>query len=483
MSTINTRPHLTPPPSGLPPEPNLAPGDVEALGEELLAYHQVFSPLFLREEQRHWALRYLQGQVLELERKAIAPLAQALEGGNVQAMQQFISAGAWDDAVILQRHQELVAQTLGDDATGVLILDGCDFPKQGKESVGVAPQWCGALGKVANCQASVLACYASRYGYTLVDRRLFLPERWFTDAYQDRRQRCGVPEDQTFHTKPELAWEMLEALVQQAVVPFAWVTCDEDFGKDPVFLDRVAGAGVLYLAEVPHSTRVWRDRPRTEVPAGSGRRRPPTHERVLAEDPDPVGVQQLAEQVKAEEWSRQVIKEGSKGTMVAEFAFRRAVAVRDGLPGPDVWVVLRRSLGEVPELKTYLSNAPRDTPTETLVRLSGMRWPVESAIKESKSEVGMDQYEVRGWRGWHHHLTMSLLAHHFLVRLRRRWGEKISGRDGAAGAPAPAGGAAQTRTRRRDGARAHRADPTPELCRLPLPSAGHPTSSRYVMMN
>src|SRR5438067_12834 len=226
MSRIGTQTALTPPPSGMPPETNLAPHDVEALSEEVLAYHQLFSPLFLRAEQRNWALRYLQGQLLEVERKAIEPMAHALEDGNVQAMQQFISAGAWDDALILQRHQELVAETLGDPQTGVLILDGCDFPKQGKESVGVAPQWCGALGKVANCQASVLACYASRHGYTLVDRRLFLPERWFTEAYQERRRTCGVPEEQAFHTKPELGWEMLEALQQRGGLPLAWVTCD-----------------------------------------------------------------------------------------------------------------------------------------------------------------------------------------------------------------------------------------------------------------
>jgi len=119
---------------------------------------------------------------LELERKSIEPMALALADGDVQAMQQFISVGAWDDGTLLERHQALVAESLGDPTTGVLIIDGCDFPKQGRESVGVAPQWCGALGKVANCQASVVACYASARGYTLVDRRLYLPERWFSEA-------------------------------------------------------------------------------------------------------------------------------------------------------------------------------------------------------------------------------------------------------------------------------------------------------------
>src|SRR5205809_6656979 len=128
-------------------------------------------------------------------------MADALEGGDVQAMQQFIGLGAWDDAAVLQRHRQLVAETLGDPATDVLIIDGCDFPKQGSHSVGVARQWCRALGKVANCQASVLACYASQHGYTLVDRRLYMPAKWFTPAYQRRRERCGVPADLRFRTQ------------------------------------------------------------------------------------------------------------------------------------------------------------------------------------------------------------------------------------------------------------------------------------------
>ena len=160
---INAGPDV-PPPSSRPPEVNLVPSDVEALANDLVAYHAEFAPLFRRAEQRHWALAYLHGQLLHLERKSIEPMALALEAGDVQAMQQFISGGAWDDDLILAHHQQLVAETLGDAATGVLIVDGCDCPKQGRHSVGVARQWCGALGKVATCQASVVACYASARG-------------------------------------------------------------------------------------------------------------------------------------------------------------------------------------------------------------------------------------------------------------------------------------------------------------------------------
>ena len=155
------RPAYTPvtsPPSTQPPTSNLAPRDVEGLADALVAYHTRFAPFFPRPEQRHWALLYLRGQLLDLERKAIEPLAHAVEGGNVQALQQFISQAPWDATALLAAHQACVGETLGDLASGVLIIDGCDFPKQGTESVGVARPWCGALGKRANCQASVLAC-------------------------------------------------------------------------------------------------------------------------------------------------------------------------------------------------------------------------------------------------------------------------------------------------------------------------------------
>src|SRR3954451_24371536 len=152
-------PALPPPPSARPPLLSVTPDEVAAWHAELRAYHAEFAPLFRRAEQRHWALKYTEGQLLPLERKSIEPMADALDGGDVQAMQQFIGLGAWDDDAVLARHQALVAATLGDGATGVLIVDGCDFPKQGDHSVGVARQYCGARGKVANCQASVVACY------------------------------------------------------------------------------------------------------------------------------------------------------------------------------------------------------------------------------------------------------------------------------------------------------------------------------------
>jgi SRSO17 transposase len=416
------------------PTLELAPDDIAALLDELEAYHAIYSPLFQRREQREWSAKYLHGLLLELPRKSIEPMVLALEGANrnaVRAMQQFLSEGAWDDDAILRRHWQEVDADLG-DADGVLTLDGSDFPKQGTESVGVKRQYCGELGKRANCQAGVFLGYASPHGYALLDRRLYLPEEWVTDdAYAERRQACGIPDDIAFTTKPMLGWAMIEALHQASSLRCRWVACDEGFGRDSALLDKIDGLGLWYFAEVPHDTRAWLERPATAIPPWSGRGRKPTREQLVLDAPEPQTVVQIASALPSDAWTRQVIKEGSKGPIVAEFAQRRVVAVREGLPGPEVWLVLRRNV-ETGELKTYLSNAPMRTHQSRLVGVSGMRWPLETCFEEGKQYLGLGDYEVRSWRGWHHHMTLCILAHFFLVRVQCRL-KKSSEPDGAAG--------------------------------------------------
>jgi SRSO17 transposase len=255
----------------------LTPCDLDALVEELRAYHAIYSPLFQRRAQREWAGKYLRGLLLDLPRKSIESLVLALEGGQpqaVRAMQQCIGEGRWDDTALLHRHWQEVDQELGED-DGVLILDGSDFPKQGLDSVGVKRQYGGELGKRANCQAGVFLGYASRHGYTLLDRRLYLPQAWVaTAAYAERRRRCGVPKERTFTIKPMLGWEMIHAGQQARSVRCRWVTCDEACGRDTALLDRIAGVGLWYFAEVPHDTPVWPQRPATVLPTWSGQGRP-----------------------------------------------------------------------------------------------------------------------------------------------------------------------------------------------------------------
>jgi SRSO17 transposase len=211
---------------------------------------------------------------------------------------------------------------------------------------------------------------------------------------------------------------MIQSQLAQGTVPFSWVLCDEAFGGSHEFLGRLEQAGVHYLADVPVSTLVWHGRPATAVPAAKSTGRPPSRERVRSGEPAPLRVDELMQQLPKGAWSTHTVKAGAKGPIRARLAFVRAVAARDGLPGPDLWVVLRESLGEPRELKVFLSNAPADTPPAELVRPSGMRWSIESCFEEAKSNLGMAQYQTRSWRGWHHHMTLVILAHHFLVRLK-----------------------------------------------------------------
>jgi len=404
------------------PKMALAIHDIEHLVEELRAYHAIYSPLFQRREQREAAHSYLQGLLAPLPRKSIEPMVLAVDGvapKAVRAMQSFISEGQWNDERLLHQHWKEVEVDLGAD-DGVLMVDGSDFPKQGGHSVGVKRQYCGELGKRANCQAGVFVGYVSLQGYTVLDRRLYVPAEWLTDdAYTARRQQCGLPPDLPFKTKPALAQEMLAAVVKSQTLRCRWVVADEAFGGNPGFLDGVAGLGLWYFTEVPHTTRVWQERPATHIPPRRGRGRRPPRERVVAGTPQAWPVLEVAGALPAAAWTRQTIKEGSQGPLVAEFAAIRVVAVRDTLPGPEVWLVLRRHV-ETGELKSYLCNAPLDTVLAKLVHMSGMRWPIETCFEDSKQLLGMGDYEVRSWTGWHHHMTLVILAHFFVVRMSLR---------------------------------------------------------------
>jgi SRSO17 transposase len=435
------------PPSGQRPEGNVAVREVEAMAEELVTYHGLFHDLCQRREQREGSAFYLRGQLSAIERKTVEPMVLALKGPDsaaVRAGQQFLGEGAWEDGPILVRHQRLVAESLG-EPDGVVIFDGSGFPKPGTHSVGVAPQYGGALGKVAHCQQGVFAAYASRHGYTFLDRRLDMPGEWFDEAHAPVRQRYGVPAALSFQTEPQLALEMLHGLVEQAIVPFRGVVADEHYGMIPTCLDGVAAEGKWYCAEVAASTKVWVGEPTVEPPGTGAQGRSRQYPRVAAGTPRAEEVRQIAARLSARVWRRATMKEGSKGPIEADFAFVRVTRARRGRPGLAGWLILRRSLSRDQAVKYFLSHAPASCPQATLVRVSGLRWPVETALEEAKGELGMDHYETRTWRGGHHPMTQTLLAHHCLVRLRLQLkkspgpspGPSLGAVDGRAAPPAP----------------------------------------------
>lgn len=422
---VKAKSDVSPPPSGRPPSGNLAPREAKQLATELSRYYAGYAPLFARREQREWAQLYLRGQLSDLERKSIEPMVLRERGKDlnaVRAVQQFIGEGGWDDDQILEQHQQLVATDLG-EPDGTVIVDGSGFPKKGEHSVGVQQQYCGALGKLANCQQGVFLVYASSRGHTFLDRRLYIPKTWLDEAHAAKRKKCGLPEELIFKTEPTLGLEMLKDLNQAGTVPFRWVNADEHYGMSPDFLDGVAKLEKWYFAEVPVHTRVWPEKVKI-LGSGKGQPgnlktgRPRSGPRVSRNQPAAQELRQMAAKLPAEAWKRYTIKEGAKGLISADFAFVRAVRKRRRRPGHEVWVIFRRSLSDPTEIKYYLSNAPSEIAKTDLVRQAGLRWPVETAIEEAKSELGMDHYETRTWRGWHHHMTLTFLAHHFLVHLR-----------------------------------------------------------------
>lgn len=407
------------------PKVNLTVEDIEDLPTELAQYAVIYQDIFSRREQKEHYQTYLEGLMLNVPNKSVETMMLNLKGddpNSIRSMQHFLSKGSWQDRDILQRHWQEVSHDLGEE-NGVLIGDGSGFPKQGEESVAVKRQWCGELGKVANCQVGVFLGYASQHGRTLLDCRLYLPQEWVEDdSYAERRRKCGVPAETTFKTKPALLLEMVKAVHADGSLPFQWLTCDEAFGRDTAFLDQV-GDYLWYFAEVEKNTRVWLERPQTSVPDWSGRGRQPTRKRLVAGEPEAQAVNIIADSLPTDAWTRYTIKEGSKGTLVADFAALRVVTVRKSLPGPEVWLILRRDPvnGEV---KYYLSNAPAETKLSTFAWVSGMRWPIETCFEEGKQEIGLGDYQVRSWKGWHHHMTMCILAHFFLVRLQIRLKDK-----------------------------------------------------------
>jgi len=405
---------------------DVVPSDVEGFMEELWAFQSAFHDCFARSEPRGHFFDYMVGQFSKLERKSIEPMALQVEGGTIRGLQRFISDVRWDEEQMRWNYHQLVAEEMG-DPDGILMFDETGFVKKGKDSVGVARQYCGTLGKVENCQVGVFAGYASRQGYALVDKRLFLPEVWWTEAYTARRSRCNVPEELTFQSKPQLAAAMLQAIVHEGLLPFKYVVADCLYGNSPDFLDAVdACIGVTTFVAIPADTRCWLQTPRTEEQVYRYKGEVRSQRVVVAPVQAACPVAALAVSLPASRWYRRQVSEGTKGPIVYEFARQRVTLCKDGLPERTVWLVIKRTVGVEPTYYYYISNAPVSTPLRTFVWLSGLRWAIEQCFEEGKTELGMDHYEVRKYPGWHHHMLTTMLAHCFLWHLKLRLGKKSS---------------------------------------------------------
>ena len=423
---------------------DLTPPDVEGLLEELWEFQSAFHDCFARSEARAHFFDYMVGQLSPLERKSIEPMALRVDGGTVRGLQRFISDVSWDEEQMEWNYRQLVAEEMG-DPDGVLMFDETGFVKKGTESVGVARQYCGTLGKVENCQVGVFAGYASRQGYALVDKRLFLPEAWFTEAYAIRRRQCNVPTELTFQSKPQLAAAMLQALTQEGLLPFKYLVADCLYGNSPDFLDAVdACIGVTAFVAIPAETRCWLQRPQTEDTTYTYKGDIRSKRVVIGSHNAPCSVAAVAASLPASSWYRRTVSEGTKGPIAYTFARQRVTLCKEGLPDRTVWLVIKRTAGADPVSSYSMSNAPVSTPWRTLVWLSGLRWAVEQCFEEGKTELGMAHYEVRKYPGWHHHMLTTMLAHFFLWHLKLRLGKKSPCINSIASTEAPGSGITPT---------------------------------------
>src|SRR6516225_10301658 len=393
---------------------------VERLGEFVIPYQHA---LETEANGRHVHL-YLQGLLSHLERKNAEKIATLVDVER-QVIQDFIGTVLWDHRPLVAVLVRQVAERLG-DPDGIIAFDPSSFPKRGRHSVGVKRQWCGHRGKVDNCQVGVFMGYVSHHDHALLDFRLFLPEEWARD--EPRRQACHVPPDIRYQTRHEQCLEMLDAWREQ--VPHGWVTGDDELGRHTRFRHALRERGERYVLGVPCNTTM-RDL-EAPVPAYIGRGRPPKAPWQ--------SVTQWRQGLEAEAWTHLTVRDGEKGPVEIEMVRRRVqTRIERKCTGPEEWLVVTRQLRS--DDRTWGPRASRDatdqdaryryhyylSPTcvsegelaepslAELARVVKAGACIEASFKRGKSEVGMDEYQVRTWQGWHRHMTLSLIAAWFLI--------------------------------------------------------------------
>jgi SRSO17 transposase len=402
------------------------------LKPELENFLERYAVLFGRAENHEHARQLVQGLLDGSDRRNVENMAEAVEGGVVRTLQKFVSQGCWEDRAILGELRAQVVQALGDEE-GVITVDETGFPKKGTKSVGVQRQYAGILGRVDNCQIGVFLNYVSKRGHTLLDRRLFLPAEWAHD--RRRRKEAGVPEGVIFRTKPELALEMVAEAVA-AGAPCRWIVGDSVYGDSPTFVQGLRALKKWYVLDVSSQARVWL--------------RCPKRLRSGKAEPRAMTVAEAATRLPARAWKRMTVAEGSQGPRVYDYAEMVAWFSEEGMPTPTFErLLVRRSLGQEPELKYQRSNAPMQIKLQRLAEVGGSRWTIEQDFQAGKGECGLDEYETRGWTGWHHHTALSMLALLFLVLQRKRLGEKRASDDRSRGAGRTAALARSTQMGRR----------------------------------
>ena len=412
-------------------ELGLGESDVKAMAQELIEFHQQFHDHFGRIEHQRLGLAYMSGLMSNAQGKSVEPIAlELLDKASVRSLQMFMKNYRWDHQGMQRAHQGMLAQMIG-QPEGMITVDSCEFPKKGKESVGVARQYCGSLGKVENCQSGVFVGYSSDKGYGLLNCQLYMPESWFFKEQQKRRIANLVPKDLVLKTKPQIAVRLIDQVMASGGFPTRWIGCDATFGSDIDFLNALP-RDLYYFADIRCDTLVFTKKPKIGLPPYKGRGRRPSKLKVLAGQPKAKTVSQIASS-KRLSWKPVIVAEGTKGPIVAKVARIQVYLARQGLPvGDRQWLFLRKNTDG--KIKYAISNAPKQIPFAELIKASTMRWPIEQCFQEGKGQLGMDNYEHRSWPAWHRHMIYVFLALHFLLRMRLKF-KKNSFADATASSP------------------------------------------------
>ncbi len=354
--------------------------------------HARIAHCFSRPEVRERAYRYLTGLLDEVGRKNSWQMAEAIGEVTPRGVQHLLNDARWDPDAVRDDLREYVVEHFGDEASGVLVVDETGFLKKGEKSVGVARQYTGTAGKKENCQVGVFLCYASKVGAAFVDRALYLPKEWTDDPW--RLSEAGVPEGVRFATKGELAKAMLQRAFE-AGVPARWIVADTVYGMTRGLRGWLEKRERSYVLAVTASKGVYHE--------GSQRR-----------------VGEVSRSLPEESWIRTSAGMGSKGERLYDWACVALPESEADCPGPPAgrWLLMRRSIAEPEEIVYYLCYGPSQTNAHELIRIAGRRWVIEDCFEAAKGEVGLDDYEVRKWDGWHRHVTLCLLAHAYLAVVR-----------------------------------------------------------------
>jgi SRSO17 transposase len=384
----------------------VSPDQLRGMLARLEQFVEPFAACLMRSKQHGLTQQYVAGLVSRVETKNVESIAY-LHDRDRQMLQKFIGQYSWDHRPLVKELARQVGAELG-RADAVLVFDPSAFPKKGNESVGVQRQWCGRLGKVDNCQVGVYLGYVSAEEHALVDTRLYLPKDWARS--KRRRAKVGVPTEIPFRTRHELALEMLDE--HGSTLPHAWVAGDDEMGKVPEFRGELHARGERYLLAVPSNTLV-RDLT-AEPPPYSGRGRQPKSPWVR--------VDRWCRALPASGWTTVDVRDGAKGPLVVEATkvrVRAKTAPGDGYD--ETLVVIRERQTDGSWKHDYsLSDAPAETPLAEFTRVSKAAHRIEECFERAKGESGLADYEVRTWRGWHHHQTLSLIATWFLTQETRR---------------------------------------------------------------